>query len=62
MDIAHFRVLNNELLDKDPYMVTEKAPLIILDIKSAVFMDKNAKDIKYTRHISRRMDFVRNCE
>ena len=62
MDIAHFRVLNNELLNKDPYMVTEKAPLIILDIKSAVFMDKNAKDIKHTRHISRRMDFVRNCE
>ena len=41
-------------------MVPEEAPLIVLDSKSAMCMDKNGKDTKHTRHISRRMHFVSN--
>ena len=33
---AHFRILNNELLNKDPDVVPEQAHIIILDIKSAI--------------------------
>ena len=36
--------------------------MIVLDIKSAMCMAKNVKDIKHTRHIARRMHFVRNGE
>ena len=43
-------------------MVPEDAPLIIFDITSALCMDKNSKDTKNTRHITRRMNFVRNGE
>ena len=34
----------------------------MLDSKSAVYMDKNGKDTKHTRHIERRVHFVRNDE
>ena len=60
MALAHFRMLINELLNKDTYIVTEEAPLIILDCESSVFMAKNGKDTKHTSHISRTMHFVRN--
>ena len=60
MDLAHFRMLVNELLNEDPDMVPKEAPLIVLDSKSAMCMAKNGKDIKHTRHIARRMYFVRN--
>ena len=43
-------------------MVPEEAPLIFLDSKSAICMANNGKDTKHTRHISRRMHFVRNGE
>ena len=33
MDIAHFRMLNNEFLEKDPDMVPEQSPIVILDSK-----------------------------
>ena len=46
MALAHFRMLINEYSKKDSYVVTEEAPLIILDSKSAVCMDKNGKDSK----------------
>ena len=49
-------------LNEDPDIVTEKTPLIILHIKSAVCMANNGNDIKHTRHISRRVHFVRNGE
>ena len=62
MALAHYRMLMNELLNKDSDIVTEEATLIILDIKSAVCMAKNGKDTKHTRHISRRVHFVRNGE
>ena len=41
MHLPHFRMLNNEFLNKDPYMVPEQESLIILDIKSDTCMDKN---------------------
>ena len=43
-------------------MVPKEAPLIVLDSKSAMCMAKNGKDTKHTRHIARRMNFVRNGE
>ena len=55
-------MLIHKLLNKDPDIVPEEYPLIILDSKYAVFMDNNGKDTKQTRHISRRMHFVRNGE
>ena len=62
MALACFRVLNNELLNKDPYVVTKKSSLILLDRKSAVRVAKTGNDTKHIRHISRRIHFVRNCE
>ena len=62
MDLAHSRILIHELLNKDPDIVLEGASLIILDIKSAFFIDNNGKYTKHTRHISRRVNFVRNGE
>ena len=52
----------NESLNKDPYIVPEEAPIIILDSKSDVCMDKNGKDTNHTRHISIRVNFARNGE
>ena len=50
------------LLNKCPYIVSEEAPLIILDRESAVCMSKNGKDTNHTRHIARRVHFFRNGE
>ena len=36
--------------------------MIFLDSKSAMFVADNGKDTKHTRHIARRMHFVRNGE
>ena len=62
MDLAHFRMLIHEFLNKDPDIVPEEAPLIVLDSKSSMFMAKNGKCIKHTRHIARIIHFVRNGE
>ena len=62
MVLALFRMLIRELLNKDPDIVTEEDPLIVLDRKSAMCMAKNGKDTKHTRHIARRIHFVRNGE
>ena len=62
MTLAYFRMLINEFLNKDPEIVTEEAPLIILDSKSAVFMAQDVKGTKHTRYIYRRVNFVRNGE
>ena len=43
-------------------MVPNEAHLIVLDSKSAMCMANNGKDTKHTRHIARRMHFVRNGE
>ena len=62
MDLAHFIMLIHEFLDKDPDIVLEEAPLIVLDSKYTMCMSKNDKDTKHTRHVARRMNFVRNGE
>ena len=43
-------------------MVPKEAPLIVLYSKSAIYMANIGKDTKHTRHIARRMHFVRNGE
>ena len=43
-------------------MVPKEAPLIVLDRKSAMCMAKNGRDTKHTRHIEKRMYFLRNEE
>ena len=55
-------MLIHELLNKDSDIVTEEATLIVLDSKSDMCMAKNGRDKKHTRHIARRMHFVRNGE
>ena len=62
MDLAHLRMLIRELLNKDPDIVPEEDPLIILNRKYYVCMDNNVKDTKHTRHLVRRVHFVRNVE
>ena len=62
MALAHFRMLIHEFLNKYTDIVPEDDPLIVLDSKSAMCMANNGKDIKHTRHIVRRMNFVRNGE
>ena len=62
MDLAHFIMLVHELLNEDPDMVLKEAPFIVLDSKYAMCMTKNGMDTKHTRHIARRMHFVRNGE
>ena len=60
MNLAHFRMLIHEWLNKDPEIVTKEAPLIILDSKSYFCVAKNGVDANHTRHISRRVNLVRN--
>ena len=55
-------MLIHELLNKDQDIVPEEAPLIVLDIKSAMCMANNGKDTEHTRNIARIMHFVRNEE
>ena len=62
MALEHFRMLIHELLNKDPDIFPEEAPLIFLDIKSSVCMANNGKDTKHTRHIARRIHFLRDGE
>ena len=62
MALANFRMLIHELLNEDPDMVPEEAPLIVLHSKSAMCMDNNGKDTKHTRYIVRIMHLVRNGE
>ena len=62
MALSHFRMLINELLNKYTHIVSEEAPLIVLDSKYAMCMSKNGKDTKHTRNIARRIHLVRNGE
>ena len=55
-------MINNEQINKDPYLVPYQAPLIILDSKSGVCMSKNGSYTKHTRHGFIIMHFVRNGE
>ena len=49
-----------EFLNKDPDIVPEEAPMILLYSKYAMCMANNGKDNKHTSHIARIMHFVRN--
>ena len=60
--LANFRILKNELLNKNPDVVPDQASLIILDRKSSICMDYNGKDTKHTRHTARRIHLVGNAE
>ena len=62
MALAHFRLLIYELFNKDQDIVPEKDLLIVLDNNSAMCMDNNGKNTEHTRHIARRMVFLRNGE
>ena len=62
MALSHFRMSINEWLNKNPDIVPEEAPLIVLDSKSTMCISKNGKDTKHTSHITRRMHFVRKGE
>ena len=62
MALEYFRMLIHELLNKDPDIVQEEAPLIVLDSKSAMCMDNNGKDTKHTRRIASIIQLVRNGE
>ena len=62
MDLAHFRISIREFLNKDPDIVPEEVPLIVLDSNSPMCMARNGKNTKHIRHIARRMNFVRNGE
>ena len=59
MDLSHFMMVINELLNKDTDIVTDAATLIILDNKYAVCMAKNGKDTNHTKFITRRAHLVR---
>ena len=50
------------MLNEDPDIVPKEAPLIVLDSKYDMCMANNGKDTKHTRHIARRIHFVRNGE
>ena len=62
MDLEHFRMLIHELLNKYPDIVPYGAPIIILDSRSDVYMDRNVKDTKHTMNITRRVHLIRNGE
>ena len=49
-------------LNKDPDIVPEQAPLIVLDSKSNMCMAKNGKDNKHTRHIARILSNGEHCK
>ena len=55
-------MLINELLNKDPHIVPDEDPMIVLDSKSATCMANNDKYNKHTRNIERRIHLVRNGE
>ena len=50
MALAHFRMLIHELLNKDTYIVTEEAYLIVFDIKSSICVANIGKDTKHKAH------------
>ena len=58
--LAHLIMLIHKLLNKNPYIIPEESPLIVLDSKSSMCMAKNGKYTKHTRHIARRIHFVIN--
>ena len=62
MALAHFRMLIHEFLNKDPDIIPEEAPLIVMYSNSAMCMANNGKDTKQKIHIESIMHLVRNGE
>ena len=62
MALSHSSMLIHKLLNKEPDIIPEEYPLIILDNKSTVCMAKNGNDTKHTRHMTRRVNLVNNGE
>ena len=62
MYLVYFSMLIRELLNKDPDIVPEGAPLIVMYSNSDICMAKNGKYNKHTRHISWIIIFVSNRE
>ena len=60
MDLARFRMFIHEFLNKDRCIVTDEAPIFILDSKYSVCMANNGKYTKHTRNIVRRVNSVMN--
>ena len=52
----------HELLNKDPDIVQEENPLIVLYSKSDMCIATIGEDTKHTSHIARIMNLVRNGE
>ena len=57
MALAHFRILINDFLKKDPNIFSKKDPIFILDSKYYLCMSNNGKATKHTRHIARKVHF-----
>ena len=62
MTFAYFSMLIHELLNKDPDIVPEEDPLIVLDSKSDICMANNGKYTKHTRDVASRIHFLRTGE
>ena len=62
MDSAHYRMTNIGMMNKVPYLVPDHAHPIIMESNSALCMANNGKGKKHTRHISRIINFIINCE
>ena len=62
MSLAHFRMLIHNFFYKDTYIFPEEGPLVILDSNYNACMANTFKDANHTRHIDRRVNFVRNGE
>ena len=60
MTLAYSIMLIHELINKNPDIVPDEAPMIVLDSKSAVCMTNNGKYTKHTRNIARSLHFLRN--
>ena len=46
MDLSHFRMISNEFLNNNPYVIPEQASLIILVKKLDIYMANNGKGKK----------------
>ena len=55
-------MLIHEFFNKDPGIIPQESPLVVLDSKYAMCMAKNGKDTKHTRQTARRINYVRNGE
>ena len=48
MDLSQFRMISNEFLNNNPYVIPEQASLIILVKKLDIYMANNGKGEKQT--------------